>query len=160
MATNYKNTVYDYFSNEENTFPRSVAKTGTISITAGDKTVIGVGTLALTEFNIGDYVYILADSEIRKITSISSNTVFYIDRPFTNAVAAANLVVTPQSEYCEIAVCIPSASAAGVLDGNVLPPGIGITWGKTGRTTSGQRDLIDPIIIDATGTVACVEGLR
>jgi len=156
---NYKNSIYDYFDNEIDTFPRSAVKTGTISVNAaGNRTyVTGVGTLFTTELKAGGFICMLSASEIRRITSIQSNTVLTIDEPFSGAVAGAALVYTPASDYCEMSVCIPTTEAAGEIDGETLPPGIGVTWTKSSRTVSSQRDLIDPIIIDATGTIVVAQ---
>ncbi|HQW96435.1 MAG TPA: hypothetical protein PLU58_11560 [Saprospiraceae bacterium] len=73
---------------------------------------------------------------------------------------ATSPVYVPSSEYCEIGFSILSTAAAGEIDGNPLPPGIGVTWGKTGRTRSANMDMIDPFILDATGTVIYIQALK
>lgn len=166
MATNYKNTVYDYFNNVKDTFPHSTTLTGTIEIAAGSKTAEGAGTLATTELSIDDWVYNTTLNELRRVTGIASDTVFNIDYAFSSAVAAlTDLVVVKKNNcdmYKEVSVTIPSGLSAGEIDGKTLPVGIGISFSKSSRGSenSGKSDIVDPIIIDATGTAACVIGIK
>ncbi len=163
MATNYKNSVYKYYNNTKNTFPLSTAKTGTMTIASGQKIVVGAGTLFTTEVQINGWLYIPAQNEIRKITGKSTDTTISIDYPFTSAVAAltAVLYIEPNN-YKEISVAIPIGSGNGVLDGEVLPAGMAMSFSKASRGSnqSGVEDLVDPIIIDVTGSQATVIGIK
>jgi hypothetical protein len=52
--------------------PNYTTATGTVSVTAGQPTITGVGTLFTQEFRVGDYV--LVNGERRKISAIASDT--------------------------------------------------------------------------------------
>lgn len=163
MATNYKNTVYKYYNNTKNTFPAYATKTGTITIASGQKIAVGAGTAFTTELKVGGWLYIPAQNELRKITGIHTDTSLAIDYAFTSAVAAltAVLYIEPNN-YKEISVAIPIGSGNGVLDGETLPAGIGVSFSKASRgaNQSGVEDLVDPVIIDVTGTQATVIGIK
>lgn len=163
MATNYKNTVYKYYNNVKNTFPAYSTKTGTITIAAGQKSAVGAGTAFTTELQLGGWIYVPTLNEVRKITAIHSDTSFAIDYAFSGAVAALTAVryIEPNN-YKEISVAIPIGSGNGVLDGETLPAGIGVSFSKASRGSnqSGVEDLVDPIIIDVTGTQATVIGIK
>lgn len=155
--SNNKNSLFDTLSNAKDTFPRSVAGTGTITTSAGGKVVIGTGTLFKSQLQLGDWLYVPALNEVRRITSISSDTSLTVDSPFTSALVAAAVLIT-KSSLVEISVVFSPDD--GVIDTKPLAANIGFFWGKTGRDMSANRDKIDPIIIDATGTVAYVQGLK
>lgn len=155
MATNYKNTVYSR-STGHDTFPASKAKTGTITTTNAydGKRVIGTSTLFTTELEIGGWIVDIAHDEIRKITNILTDTNLTIDHAFSNSLTGLALKYVPPSDSVELSVVFSGAS--GKIDGQLLPANIGFSFGKTGRDNSAVRDFIDPLIIDATGTVACL----
>ena len=155
---NKTNSLYDVLAAAKDTYPFSSNGTGTIDVGA-DTNVVGSGTLFGTEVKQGDYLFNAADDELRQVVKINSATSLSIDAPFTTPIVATAPVYTPQSNLVEISVFIAPADAAGEINGNVLPPGVGISWGKTGRTTSANRDLIDPIVLDATGTTIYIQAL-
>lgn len=157
---NYKNTGYDVIEDDKDTFPRSSAKTGTIAIASGSTQVNGTSTLFLTEMKIGGYLFNATDNEVRRIENIVSATSLSIDKPFTSVISGAAPVYVPESECVEVSVFIPTGLTAGEIDGVSFPAGVGITWGKTGRTTSARRDHIDPVVLDATGTTICIQYLK
>lgn len=166
MATNYKNTVYDYFSNEKDTFPRSTTLTGTFAVTSGQNVAVGTGTLALSELKVDDWLYIPAKNELRRVTNVFADTTFSFDYPFTGAVGAGTALKVVKAKDCisykEISLSIPVGSADGVLDGKTLPAGVGISFSKSSRggESSGKTDITDPVILDTTGTAACVIGVK
>lgn len=148
MATNYKNSFIESFQIKR-TIPVNATKTGTL-VTAGVK-VIGTGTLFTTEAKVGDWIYVAAQNELRRIVSISDNLSLTIDNAFTTPLAGGVFVLTPKSDLKEITVIVGPGGAA-VIDGVSVPASSTWTFDKTQRErTSGPNDFIDPIIVDATG---------
>lgn len=161
MAVFYTNSEFYTLSNAKNTFPLSVSKTGTIAIQATFTRVIGTGTLFTKELEVGGWIYVPAQNEFRKITGIDTNTEMSIDKPFSAVVNAgtALLYIAP-TVYCEIGVVIPPGLADGAINTQLLTNGIPVNWSKASRDNSGDRDLIDPVLLDATGTVMHIIGVK
>lgn len=156
MATNYKNSTYDYISGHQ-TVPAAGTKTG-LCITAGTA-VTGTGTKFLSEMRAGSWLVDLAHNEIRKVVRVDSDTLAYIDKAFTTSLASAapSVIIESDTNISTISVSIlATAAAAGVVDGKVFPKGGSITFSKDSRTTSSMRDFIDPIIVDASETTMLV----
>lgn len=155
---NYKNSEYAVLTTKD-TFPRSATKTGTMSVTA--KQIVGNGTLFLTELHVGDWIFVTAQTEIRRVMEITDNTHATIDRAFTaNIGAGAAVIVTPASQYCEIGVVIPPALGNGQIDGVAFYAGVPMTFSKASRDQSAQNDFVDPIIVDGIGTAIMVIGIK
>ena len=157
MANN-KNSFFDSIT-DKRTVPYNQALTGTYAIAAGSKNVVGTVTRFITELKKGDWLIDLTNDEIRRVTSIQSNTLATIDSAFTNAIAAET-DFTPASRLVEISVVIPSGVAPGEIDGKALPAGTPVSWGKGSREGSAVRDLVDPIIVDAVGSSMLVQTLE
>lgn len=120
--------------------------------TNGATVVSSVGTAFLTELKIGDWLVDFTNNELRKIVEIISNDNLTVNYNFSNTVAAASVITTIGSSYVEQSIVFNPT--AGLVDGVALPANIGFSWGKQGRTTSGDKDFVDPIIVDATATNA------
>lgn len=136
------------------TIPLSIAETGTIT-TVG-QSVTGVGTAFTTQFVEGDWLFVAAQSEIRQITRIISDTLMVIGLGFTVDISVGiTPVKTPKSPFKVISVT-NSGAAAGTLttqDGIVsCAPGYGATWDKGARHQTGTYDYVDPVVVNATGT--------
>ncbi len=152
MATNYKNTNYFLVTGKQ-TLPVQVNGTGTI-VTDGT-TVIGTGTLFTSEMQKGSWLVDLSTNEIRKVINVTNDTLAYIDYPFTVDLAgiAAQYIPIKDLGVVTISVDVPAGSAtAGEIDGVSFPAGNTITFSKDSRDHSGRRDLIDPIIVNGSGT--------
>lgn len=158
MAVNYKNSIFQVYSNAHDTFPASTSEAGTVSTdnTTNGKWVVGVGTSFKT-LELGGWIVDITHDEIRKITRISDDLNLTIDQPFSNSLSAIGLVYISPSIYTEISIVF---SGTGKIDGNAVPANIGFSWGKTGRDMSSQRDFVDPIIVDSTGVIAYIEALE
>lgn len=154
--SNFKNSITSS-STGHDTFPASATKTGTITVPTTNTTVIGVGTLFTTELQVGGWICDIAHDEIRQITAIKSDTQLAIDHVFTNALAAAALKYVGPSDSVELSVVF---AATGKVDGVSFPGNVGIAFSKASRDRSGQRDFVDPIIVDATGTTAYLFQLK
>ena len=128
----------------------------TDSATAVTAAVNGVPTYTLfsQQCQVGDFMYVAAQSEVHKITYISNDLSMQIQEAFTTPLAGAALLISPCSPRPkEISVIIPSGGAAGLIDGVSIPSGVAWNSNKTSQYNNGRDDgFIDPIIVDATGT--------
>ncbi len=149
----HKNSFYDYISGNQ-TVPASTTGTGTIT-TLG-KAVIGVGTKFATEMPAGSWIFNSASSpqEVRRVVTVTSDVLAYLSEAFTADIAsiAPKIIKQEDAKCVSIAVSIMAASANGVLDGKVFPAGASVAFSKDSRDSSSQRDLVDPLIVDASGT--------
>ena len=155
MATNYKNSIYKNISGLQ-TVPESADGTGTI--TTQGTVVVGVGTRFLSEMPKGSWLCSLSATEIRKVVSVQSDTVANIEEAFTAELVAVapNIIHEDDTGIVTISVCIPSGEADGLVDGEVFPGGVSLTISKDGRMTSSTRDVIDPLIVDGSGTTMLI----
>jgi hypothetical protein len=154
---NYKNTVYNLIT-DKRTIPYNAAGTGTIE-TAGNW-VIGTGTLFTTEMPRGSWLVDESQNEIRYVESVESDTKAYISQPFSidiTAGATPSIIHAKDTNVVSIALSCPSgASADPTVDGVTFPKGNTVSFSKDSREKSGKRDLVDPIILDASATVTGV----
>lgn len=164
---NYKNTVFYKVDDEKVVVPASSNKTGTIS-TKG-RGVIGVGTKFTEEMQTGSWIVDLTNNEVRKVITVDSDTVAYLDKPFTTDISALttpNVVSSVDLNIREISIAIPLVDSSGTaygfgeIDGVVLESGLPVSYGKNSDTKENSKSFIDPIIVNATGTVANVTILR
>lgn len=147
-----KNSNY-FLITDKRTIPFNQAGTGTLK-TVGT-TVLGTGTLFATEMPAGSWVVDLTQDEVRRVTRVDSNTRAYLSQEFTVDLAAStavDLIPRNNDRAVSISVQIPAGSGDGEIDGQVMPEGTSLTFSKDSRSHSGGRDLVDPIIVDATGT--------
>lgn len=145
---NFKNTNRELITTKR-TVPLNSTKTGTISIVAGSKEVVGVGTLFLSEAKVGDWIIDFTNNELRQIESIENDLYCIIKQGFTNAFVAAATIITPKSDFVEISYL---ALAASNIDGAAVTAGEYGGWGKNSRERSAATDFCDPVIFDgATG---------
>jgi hypothetical protein len=125
---------------------------GSGTITTKGQSVTGVGTSFTTQMPAGSWLVSLTGWETSKVIRVDSDTVAFIQNPFTVELSAAtpqiihNKIAKPK----EISIEILSADPSGLLDNKTFK-GI-LTLSKTGNGRSSSADLVDPIIIDGTGT--------
>lgn len=153
MAVNYKNDSVVRLTTHD-TFPLHVVKTGTITSTSVNGRIIGVGTKFTSELEVGGWICDIANDEIRKITSILNDLNLTVDHPFTTPLSGAQLDYVEPSVYVEISVFFNTV--AGKIDGVPVAPNVGVGITKSSRDWSTGRDFVDPVVIDATGTVAYI----
>lgn len=144
MATNYNNSGSDSYTTVD-VFPnRFVLKTGAASTVAGQSIIQGTGTLFTSEFVVGDYLFNGTD-EVRKITSIYSDTLMYVDYAFTNPLAGA-LVKRVQGSRTQQGGLLAVANGA-IWNGITFTAGESQNWGSDLDSSR----VIDPIVVDGTG---------
>jgi hypothetical protein len=149
---NNKNSIY-YVSTINQTVPLSTIQTGTIETL--DSAVVGTGTKFKTEMPAGSWLVDLTQNEIRKVKDVESDVLAYVDAPFTldlAALTALNVILAKDAKCVSIALQVPAGGAAATLDGYPFPAGTSVAFSKDSRDHSAARDLVDPVIIDASGT--------
>jgi len=85
------------FVNDEYVFLANapIAKTGSISVTAGNTSIVGTSTLFLNEFDVGDYLVVKDATantyDVLRVSSVTSNTAMVVaDIPITTVPTANN----------------------------------------------------------------------
>lgn len=134
----------EMYSNEQDSFPRAAAGTGTV--TSYNNRLVGVGTAFLTEAKVGTYIYIKDQYAFRKVKSVQSDTELIIDRAFDTPLSADSFHVTPNTKYTELSVRVIGAGAAK-FDGVSFAQGDIQTW-----KSPEQQKKIHPVDIYAIGT--------
>lgn len=157
MATvNYKNSQYKYLDNEVVSAPLSSVGSGTVS--SDGKALIGVGTAFTTEIPKGSWVIDFSNNELRQVDRVESDTLAYLTEAFSTDLSVSSQLDKIHTMDCDavsISVQVLSSAAANItIDGETFPKGASITFSKDSRDRSGKRDLVDPILIDATSTTA------
>lgn len=148
---NYKNTLYYIVTNKQSV-PANADGTGTVS-TVG-VAVEGTSTLFTTEMPVGSWLVSESQDELRKVIRVDSDTRAYIDAAFTTPLSSAtpSIISAKSSKAVSIAVAIPAGLAAGEIDGVAFAAGSAVSFSKDSRDNSSARDLVDPIIVDGSGT--------
>jgi len=130
------------YTNVKDTFPISTALTGTVT-DAGPARLIGTGTLFTDELQVGEWIYIAANTECRQIKHILSDTELVLDQAFAAAVSGATPRRVPRQTWRGISWLI-DADGTARIDNQLFEPG------KSGALSymGGRRP--NPIIIDST----------
>jgi hypothetical protein len=138
-------------TNTKESIPKNESGTGTV--TTNGLAIIGVGTSFRTEMIAGSYLVSIAQNECRRVVRVDSDTVAYLERPFSYSLSAS---VAPQiikkwkASPKEISIKIDSADADGQLDGVAFSGAL--TLSKASSDRSSQWDKIDPVVVNALGT--------
>jgi hypothetical protein len=141
---NYTNAASDSYTTVD-TFPnRFVLKTGVVSTVAGQAIIQGTGTLFTSEFVVGDYLFNGTD-EVRRVTSIYSDTLMYVDYAFTNPLVGA-LVKRVQGSRSQQGGLLAVSNGA-IWNGITFTAGESQNWGSD----LDSNRVIDPIVVDGTG---------
>lgn len=160
--SNFKNDNFYQITNTKQSVPVSGTITGTIK-TVGTA-VVGVGTFFISkaELRRGFWIVDLTNNEVRKIDTVLSNTMAYLEEAFTNDFSpgtTAQVIPKKSLNIKMISVGINPLYGNGAIDGATFISGDTVTFGKDGNSRRGVFDFVDPIIIDATGTVVDVTKL-
>ena len=137
---------------DKRSVPFDVAGTGTIS-THGIK-IIGVGTLFSTELQAGSYLVNLATNEAIKVYRQDTDTTAFLEKPFLGdiSIATPRIISKAKAKVKEIKL---------VTAGACFIDGVAFTgtadYNKNGDYKSGRPNLIEPIIVDATGQSMTVD---
>lgn len=142
MAVTISGQHADY-DNVKDTFPQSTALTGTISAVNNDTLIIGSGTAFTTELQVGEYIYIAAQSAFRQIRAINSDTELVVKSAFPSAVSGATPKRVPVQGYRMISWAI-DADGTAKIDNITFPASQSGTLDYSG----GKRP--EPVLIDST----------
>ena len=126
MQTAPPNTMYGTttgFYPAADTIPLSTAMTGTLD--SAGPTVTGTTTVFLTELQVGDYIYVPATKELRKVIQINSDTLLMVDSAFAAPLVAEPFSATrpmfKQVGIWNIGGADASINGEKVLDGQYIP---------------------------------------
>ncbi len=138
---------------DQQSVPFNVAGTGTV--TTHGIAIVGTGTLFDTEMKAGSYLVNMATNEAIKVYRKDSNTVAFLEKPFASDLTA----VTPQIiAWNKAKVKMMSISATGTIEiDGVAVTDVTITAKHDGNDRSSRPDLIEPVVVDATGGSALIE---
>lgn len=113
--------------------PLPITLTGTISTdnagTSAGKTVLGVGTLFETEVYPGDFIY--RSGALRKVLSVTSNTMLQLEQKFPASLSAVALTVPKKNLYKMITARSTHATEAAVLQEAAFATGAATVSGGT-----------------------------
>lgn len=150
---NQKNT-NTYAVTSKVTVPASANGTGTI-VTDG-KAIKGTGTKfkTLSELRRGCFIVSIGADEMREVKEVESDTFARLGEAFlVDLTSAAPLIIdSTDLNIKAISVGIISGLTDGEIDGKVFVNNTSYTFEKNGNNRRGDRDYIDPIIIDGTST--------
>ncbi len=149
-----KQLIYDTIT-DKRSLPFNSAGTGTI-VTHG-VAIVGTGTLFNTELQAGSYLVSLSQNECRRVYRQDNNTTAFLEFPFTSDLssAAPQIISHIQMKVKEISM---DTADNCFIDGKAFT-GI-LTLPKGGNSRSSRADLLEPVIVDATGGSMQVEILN
>jgi len=135
-------SVYASYSNVKDTFPQSVASTGagadTVAVSGYD--ITGTGTAFTTDYQKGDYIWLIDNDEIRRIDNIVSDTKMTLEQSATTDASTTHKVV-PRQGFKSVSFLIDSTGAANI-NGVSVPASASDSW------TTHKKFI--PVLIDST----------
>lgn len=125
---------------------------GTGTIETFGEAVVGTGTAFTTEMKVGSYLVSESQWQVRRVRRVDSDTVAFLDKPFTSNLASAAPSIIPwySASPKMIALEVKSTDPDALID-NVAFTGI-LNLDKSGNDRSSFRDIVKPIVVDASGT--------
>jgi len=127
---------YQYFTGVKATIPAYAAQSGTVGVTSGSVTVIGTGTSFLSEYEVGDYIYIDDSHEVRRVKAVFSDLRLDVERAFatTHASDPSNRVRPKLTGLKEISVSSVGTADAVLstvkFDNQLFVAGLSQGWGS------------------------------
>jgi hypothetical protein len=140
-----KQNIYEVVT-DKRSIPFNQAGTGTI--TTFGTAIVGVGTAFLTELKAGSYLVSESQWETRRVYRVDSDTSAFMDEAFTSDLGSAAPSIIPW--YLAKAVEIDLKTSSNILLDNKAFTGI-LNISKASRDRSSARDIVKPIMVDATG---------
>jgi len=135
-------SVYASYNNVKDTFPQSVASTGagadTVQVSGYD--IIGTGTAFTTDYQKGDFIWLVDNDEIRRIENIVSDTKMTLEQSATTDSSTTHKVV-PRQGYKSVSFLIDDAGAAEI-NGISIPANASDSWETNNKFI--------PVLIDST----------
>lgn len=129
--------------------PAEVTKTGTISHENATTLVIGVGTLFMSELKVGQWIY--ANSVLRKITDLESNTRLQVNATFGGTLSGVALKTCESGAYRFVRIENVHASVAATVLGVSVPAGKHVEY----KEAAG----VEPLFYDGTSSTLLISTL-
>lgn len=131
---------------DKRSVPFNSSGTGTI-VTHGIA-IVGTGTLFTTEMRVGSYLVDLAHNECRRVYRVDSDTLAFLEIPFSNDISASapEIIAAHQAKVKSITL---STSDSCAINGVAFTGTFVVS--RYGNDRSSRSDLIEPIIVDASG---------
>ena len=133
---------------DKRSVPFNSAATGTV--TTHGIAIIGVGTAFLTEMPAGSYVVDLTNYEIRKVYRVDSDTLAFMEVALTNDIAGGSTLQIIHKYQTGVKSIYLETTGSAKIDNAAFTGTKTLT--KSGAGRSSLRDLVAPIIVDATNT--------
>ena len=125
---------------DKRSIPSNTNGTGTV-VTHGIA-IVGTSTLFTTEMPAGSYLVDETNWEVRKVVRVDSDTLAFLEFPFTNDLASAAPSIISRVKAKAIEINLVKVSGVVLLDNVALT-------GPLKLQRNGK--LVRPVIVDATG---------
>ncbi len=137
------------------TFPVSIDSTGTITATTTSNQIVGTSTkfISLKELSVGDWIFDKTNSEIRKVTSVTSDVWCTVNKPFSNALTGVDLFVVRDSDMTKFVITF--SAAGGKINSVVAPANIPVPFGEVMK-----GKFLDPVVVEPASGVAYISYVR
>ena len=149
------------YSNVKDTFPASVAPTsGTISTVNGlNKQVVGVGTVALTDLQKGDFIWFTTTDELIEVENVVGDLAFSLVTGTSAPLSGVAFKIVKKNGFSSISWMIDSLGTAEI-NTIVYPAQSSESFGNSKPNGQGGGRRLSPIIVDTTtnGNIAYVTG--
>jgi hypothetical protein len=137
---------------DKRSVPFNVAGTGTI-VTHGIA-IVGTGTAFSTELQAGSYLVNLTTNEAIKVYRQDTDTKAFLEKAFSSDISSSTPQIISKAKAKVKEIKLVTAGACYI-------DGVAFTgtadYNKNGDHKSGRPNLIEPIIVDATGQSMTVE---
>lgn len=151
MAINHKPGVPGVLSSSTaGRLPAEVTQTGTISHADTSLLVIGTGTLFTSKLKVGQWIY--ANSVLRKITSIESDTRLLVDATFGATLTDVLLKTCESAVYRKIRIENVHASVASTVMGQSVPAGKAVDFYEPAG--------LEPLFYDGTSSTLLISTIK
>lgn len=135
-----------YLITDKQSIPSNVAGTGTIS-THG-LAIVGTGTAFQTELLAGSYLVVESAWEIRRVVRVDSDTLAFLEVAFTTDIVATAPSIISKAKANPVEIDLKTSDVI-LLDNSSFTGILNIS--KSSRDRSSRRDLLEPVMVDATG---------
>lgn len=131
------------------TVPTSTAGTGTITSTG--RQITGTGTLFTTELSRYSWVFDATNNkEVRRVMSIKSDTVCYVDEAFSVDIAVAQAYsIVKRPAMTNIGIGIPTG-ATGNINNSAVTEQTVINFCAADNVNASQA-FVNPVVLEVTG---------
>ena len=126
----------------------TVTNVGTIDCVNNKAMIVGTGTIFALEAHVGDYVYVAAENEFRRIQSIQDDLSLYLSEPFSNTFATASYELI--RERYIVTSWLNDSVGPCRINNIVFPADASASLELRRNERSANRHYTPPVIIDTT----------